>query len=120
MATRTTTDLLNDSGKVIDTWTANTDFKMGDVTLANFKQARADVVSADDDLEARRTEIAGLLNDREEKSHVLTDLVQRARAGFKAVYGPDSTQYEQAGGTRRSERHSGLHRATKEKPVASS
>ena len=51
--------------------------------------------------------------------HILSDLVQRARAGFKAVYGPDSTQYEQAGGTRRSERASGLHRS-KEKPVASS
>jgi len=59
------------------------------------------------------------LNDRDEKSQVLNDLVLCALTGFKAVDGPDSTQYEQAGGTRRSERQSGLHRA-KEKPVASS
>ena len=50
---------------------------------------------------------------------MLNDLVLRGLTGFKAVDGPDSTQYEQAGGTRRSERQSGLHRA-KEKPVASS
>jgi hypothetical protein len=36
------------------------------------------------------------------------------------VYGPDSTQYEQSGGTRRSERASGLHRTAKRKPIASS
>jgi len=31
-------------------------------------------------------------------------LVTRARSGIRSVFGPDSTQYEQAGGTRTSER----------------
>ncbi|HWT01590.1 MAG TPA: hypothetical protein VN256_15190 [Pyrinomonadaceae bacterium] len=34
----------------------------------------------------------------------MANIIARARSGFRATYGPDSTQYEQAGGTRSSER----------------
>jgi hypothetical protein len=41
----------------------------------------------------------------------LGEWVTRARSGFRAVYGPDSTQYEQAGGTRSSERKKPVRKA---------
>jgi hypothetical protein len=49
------------------------------------------------------------LNDRfhpnaKRDSTPLSDLISRARSGFRAAFGPDSTQYQQAGGTRRSKR----------------
>ena len=50
------------------------------------------------------TELTGLINDRDSQGVGLNELVTRVRSGFRAVYGPDSTQYEQAGGTRLSER----------------
>jgi len=116
MATKSTNDVLNEANKVVDTWTANPDFKLGTVTLESFTQARTDLQSADLAVETKRTELSALMNNRDTRLAALTELVSRARAGFKAVYGPDSTQYEQAGGTRKSERASGLRRAAK--PVA--
>ena len=46
------------------------------------------------------------VNQRDDQAYNLNQLVTRARSGFRAVYGPDSSQYEQAGGTRSSERKS--------------
>ena len=43
------------------------------------------------------------LDDLEQR---LNDLNQRMLAAVKATYGPDSSEYEQAGGTRRSDRKS--------------
>ena len=42
------------------------------------------------------------------------ELIVRARSGFKSVYGPDSTQYQQAGGTRKSDRKRPVRRAQTE------
>jgi hypothetical protein len=53
---------------------------------------------------ARRTELTGLMDVRDDHARTLSDLVTRVRSGVRAIYGPDSPQYEQAGGVRRSER----------------
>jgi integrase len=39
-----------------------------------------------------------------EKLAAISSVTTRARNGFRAIFGPDSSQYEQAGGTRASER----------------
>jgi hypothetical protein len=57
-----------------------------------------------DQVEALRTQLSGLLNDIGAKMKAVSDVVTRARSGMRAFYGPDSTQYEQVGGTRTSER----------------
>ena len=46
-------------------------------------------------------EKANLLDDREQQ---LADLSQRMLAAIKGQYGPDSNEYEQVGGKRRSDR----------------
>jgi hypothetical protein len=111
MPTRSTNDVLTDANRIVDTWNANPDFQLGAITLTKFTEARNSLAAADAEVESKRTELSALLNAREESYAVMQDLVTRVRAGFKAVYGPDSTQYEQAGGTRRSERASTTRKA---------
>ncbi|SDR70889.1 hypothetical protein [Opitutus sp. GAS368] len=109
--------VLIDANKIIDTWSANADFKLGTVTLESFTAARDKVAAADATVESKRTELSGLMNDRDDSAAVLHDLVTRARSGFRAAYGPNSSQYEQSGGTRNSERKVASRRA---KPAAGS
>jgi hypothetical protein len=109
--------VLSEADKIVDTWTANPDFKLGTVTLDSFTTERNGLVSADAAVETMRTELAALINTRDAKQVSVGELASRARAGFRAYYGPDSTQYEQAGGKRKSERSSGLHRTPKPEPA---
>lgn len=51
-----------------------------------------------------RTQLTKATNDANDQAQALNNIVTRARSGFRATYGPDSTQYEQAGGARTSER----------------
>jgi len=99
-----TADLLAEAQKVLDTWTANPTFTLGATKLADFQAALNDLRQADATVESRRTELKGLMDARDDKATALNDLVTRARSGFRAVYGVDSAQYEQSGGTRQSER----------------
>jgi predicted nucleic acid-binding Zn-ribbon protein len=55
------------------------------------------------DLENRLTD---LRNQRDAAHQDLWDKVKRLRAGVKAIFGDDSSQYEVVGGTRMSERKS--------------
>ncbi len=105
MATKVSVDgVLADATSITNAWTANPDFTLGDITLAKFKAAFNGLDTANAAVETQRTELTGLINDRDDQAVALNELVTRARSGFRAIYGPDSTQYEQAGGTRTSER----------------
>jgi hypothetical protein len=97
-------DVFNAADKIKATWAANPTFTRGDITLASFTTAHATVTEADATIDAKRHELQGLLDKRDDDARKLHDLSTRALSGFRAVYGPDSPQYVQAGGTRRSER----------------
>ncbi len=96
--------VLADGGKIKATWAANPTFNLGEVTLASFTALYDKVAAADATIEAKRHELQGLLDQRDDDGRALQELTTRALSGFRAVYGPDSPQYDQAGGTRRSER----------------
>jgi hypothetical protein len=117
---QTPTQVLAEAGKIVDIWTANPDFRLGEVDLNAFTAAREKLTTAHATVESKRTELTGLVNARDDQSQLLHELVVRARSGFRATYGPDSTQYEQAGGTRASERSSGLHRGQAAVPAEKS
>ena len=104
MARFVTAELLGEAQRMMDTWAANPTFSLGAMTLTDFQAALTKFRQADTVVESKRTELKGLMDDRDDKATVLNDLVTRARSGFRAVYGADSAQYEQAGGTRKSER----------------
>jgi len=104
MRSFTTADLLADANKILDTWMANPSFTLGTITLADFQAAVTALQQADATVETRRTELTGLMDARDDHAAKVSDLVTRARSGFRAAFGANSAQYEQAGGTRASER----------------
>lgn len=90
--------------KVADVWNAHPEFAMKDVTLVNFQSAMESAQTADDAVETLRSQLTALINDRDAKNATLTELTTRALSGIRGFFGPDSDEYEQAGGTRTSER----------------
>lgn len=110
-------DVLAEAAKIVDVWSGNPDFKMGSITLDSFKASMAAVQNASATVESKRTELTGLITNRDVKTSSLNDLVSRARSGVRASFGPDSTEYEQVGGTRRSERKSPARKTKSSKPT---
>ncbi|MFT3867141.1 MAG: hypothetical protein QM715_01465 [Nibricoccus sp.] len=93
-----------DAQKNADTWAANPGFSLGDMTLPQFVESQSKAVKLSEQVEAKRLEMIDLANQRDAAASVLRTMITRVRSGFRAVYGPDSTQYEQAGGVRSSDR----------------
>jgi len=104
MATNGANDVLSDAQKIVNVWTENAAFSMGEVTMTTFRAAMTAVTDADLAVETERQKLTALINARDAEIAALNQLVTRARSGIRSVFGPDSTQYEQAGGTRTSER----------------
>ncbi len=96
--------VITDSEQIARVWTDNPTFSMGDVTLANLQSKITSLRQKRDQAETLRTQLTALTNELNEQTNEMATIITRARSGFRATYGPDSTQYEQAGGTRASER----------------
>lgn len=96
--------VITDSEQIARVWTDNPTFTLGDVTLTNLQSKIASLRQKRDEAETLRTQLTALTNDLNEQTNEMATIITRARSGFRATYGPDSTQYEQSGGTRASER----------------
>lgn len=96
--------VLSDARKVAAVWDANPTLSLGTLTKESLGQTMAALETAHAVVETKRTELTALINDRDSQSESLHQMVSRARSGIRAVFGPDSSQYEQAGGVRTSER----------------
>jgi glutamate-1-semialdehyde aminotransferase len=107
---------LADSEQIERVWAENPTFSLGEITLAALQTKLKDLREKRDQAETLRTQLTALTNDLNTRTAELATINTRARSGFRAVYGTDSTQYEQAGGTRASERK----RPSKKKPAPAS
>jgi hypothetical protein len=107
--------VLANSEQIARVWTENPTFTLGEVTLTILQSRITDLRQKRDRIETLRTQLTALNNEVTQQASELADINTRALSGYRAVYGPDSTQYEQAGGTRRSERK----RASKRTPPSS-
>lgn len=96
--------VLSEGEQIARVWADNPSFTLGDVTLPQLQAMLDDLRNLRKQTEDLRTQLTALLNDTNAKSRAVTTVVTRARSGFRATFGPDSTQYEEAGGTRTSER----------------
>jgi hypothetical protein len=96
--------VLADSEQIIRVWEENPTFTLGEITLAILQAKITEARQLDDQIETLRTQLTALVNQLKAKSAELAKINTRARSGFRATYGTDSSQYEQAGGTRTSER----------------
>jgi hypothetical protein len=85
-------------------WVANPTFTLGDVTLTKFQAALASLRTRRDELQAARATLTAATNAAHDESAALNVINTRARSGVRAFFGPNSTQYEQVGGKRSSDR----------------
>jgi hypothetical protein len=116
MASLSAPAVLESAAKIKATWVANPTFVLGELTLQAFTAAFDNVTQLEAAIDEKRRELQALLNDRDDRTRALQDLNTRALSGIRAVFGPDSSEYDQAGGTRRSERQT---RRPAAKPKAS-
>jgi len=105
--------VMPDSEQIARVWTDNPTFAMGEVTLAKLQTKITDARQKRDQIETLRTQLTSLSNELTEQTKELATINTRARSGFRAFFGPDSTQYEQAGGTRASERKRAIKKTPK-------
>ena len=110
MATKVSAEVaLNDSKGIKKVWEENPTMKLGKdekdtVTLQDYKDSVSTVTNLNDQIETKRHELNGLIDDRDDAAVVLSGYNTRALSAIRGIFGPDSAEYDQAGGTRTSER----------------
>jgi hypothetical protein len=97
-------DTIAEAERIARVWEANPTFTLGELTQAKFKAELEALKSSRAQLEEARRQVTSLTNSTNEKAAAVNSYITRALSGVRAVFGPDSTQYEEAGGTRSSER----------------
>jgi hypothetical protein len=96
--------VLAEAEQMVRVWEANPDFSMGELTLAQLRAQIQELRDKRAAVEETKTLRTRLVNEADDGATALTKLSARIRSGIKAQYGPNSSQYEQAQGTRESER----------------
>ena len=106
MAAKTGTKaILDDAGKVLPVWKAHeAEIKLKDATRADTQTLLDDVTTLNDEAETLQRQLSDVINRRDDKAKILQGNITRARGGIRSYFGPDSSEYELAGGTRSSER----------------
>lgn len=105
MAIRTSIDgVIADAQKAIDVWNANPTLAVGELSKAGLTTLKGQIETETAAIETLRTQLAGMVDTRNDKIKTMTGQIKRVRATVKGVYGSDSAQYEQVGGVRDSER----------------
>lgn len=89
--------------KIERVWDANSTFTLGELTREKFKAGLEALRESRAQLEEAKRQVVNLTNATNGQAEAVLDNVIRALAGIRAVFGPDSTQYDEAGGTRSSE-----------------
>lgn len=97
-------DVIADGERIARVWRDNPTFTLGEITLAQLETMISDLRTLRGQVEEARTRLTQLVNQSNDKVAAISTVATRARSGFRATFGPDSSQYEQAGGTRASER----------------
>ena len=96
--------VLTEGEQIARVWGENSTFTLGEITLTGLQGKLTSLRQKRDQAETLRTQLTAITNEANALSNDVANIITRARSGFRATYGPDSTQYEQAGGTRASER----------------
>lgn len=79
-------------------------FRVGELTRAALEADLAKTAAIQNTLHTLEIQLADQRNQRDAQYAEMWKKVKRLRAGIKAIYGDDSSEYEMAGGTRLSER----------------
>ena len=99
------TDILQQAQETLAAWKkVDAGLALGPLNVGEIEANLSKVDPIQMQISSLEAELTGLRNQRDELYIALWDQVKRARAGFKGIYGDDSSEYEIIGGTRRSER----------------
>jgi hypothetical protein len=105
-------DVLEQARAISEAWKQiNPSLAIGELTQAALSADLDQVTPIAAQIVALETQLTDLRNQRDALYVGLWDKVKRARNGFKAIYGDDSSQYEMAGGTRVSDRKARTRKA---------
>jgi hypothetical protein len=105
MSNRYPTDILKKLQTAISVWESiDPNLKIGNLSLNELRSALDRGKELKSKIDALEIELTDLRNKRDETFGAGWGYITRMRSGIKAIYGDDSSEYEMAGGTRRSER----------------
>jgi hypothetical protein len=97
-------DILSDAERLIRVWTENPKLSLGDVTRESFQAQVSGFKSNRAINEELRMQLTRGINEVNDEAGEIQSINTRALSGARAQFGQDSSQYEQLGGTRASER----------------
>ena len=98
-------EILSDAERLLRVWNANKKLVLGDDITVVSLQAMVDAFKARRaQTEDLRTQLTRSVNEGGEMANGLSGAYTRGLSGIRAQFGPDSSQYEEAGGTRSSDR----------------
>lgn len=100
-----TPDLLNQAKDVLSSWTQIDDqLAFGSLNTAKLTMVLTRTNGIETEIRDLENRLTDLRNQRDQSYQELWDIVKRVRAGIKAIFGDDSSQFEMVGGTRISDR----------------
>ena len=116
MGTKVSAELvLDDSTGIEKVWKANTEMTLGKgtekVSFQNYETSIQSVMGLNKQIEDARHTLSALINNRDDAASALNGYNTRALSAIRGIFGPDSTEYDQAGGTRTSERKRPVRKA---------
>ena len=99
---------LTDSTGIAKVWKENPAMTLGKddekVALKDYQASIKAVSAFNEQIEDLRDQLGGLINHRDDAALVLSGYNTRALSAIRGIFGPDSTEYDLAGGIRTSER----------------
>jgi hypothetical protein len=96
--------VLAECERIARVWADNPTFTLGEVTLQSLQALIAEAREKRGRVEDLRMQLTGQTNDLNAMIAALAAIRTRALSGYRATYGPNSKQYELAGGTPPAER----------------
>jgi hypothetical protein len=99
-----TGDMLADAKRLLEIMKKNPDFTLKDFSKEAYEAEIIKLEQKEAALMKHRQDEIPLLNDRNDQLKVVRSGTTRGRSGVKGYFGPDSSEYEEVGGTRASER----------------
>ena len=105
--------VLAESDAAIRVWKANAELKLKDVTFQTYDTTRSGLQAAQTQVAELENQLKTAANDRDKLMNDLNSMTIRLRTAARGYFGPDSTEYEELGGTRSSDRKKPVR-----KPVA--
>jgi hypothetical protein len=97
-------DIKAEAEQLLRVWNDNADLALGDLTEAQFQAMVTAFNTTRASVDGMRTQLTKGVNDLNRQAAEIQEITVRARSVARGQYGLDSTQYDQLGGTRASER----------------